>query len=792
MEIKQSWWFSATRLKKLIPLRWRRYDGKYRMRRARWLLLVALLGIVAFVGATYLKRKEAILADAPAAPPPLDSRLDSRSRGWLYTQNDGNKPKVIVRAANQRQIREPSVWELEGVELQLFRSGAAKYDLVKSAKAEFDLAAKTLYSDGEVDIVMAVPAEDEVPPGGRLLKIHTSGVHFASDTGRAVTDRAATFEFGQGSGSAVGAEYDPNLHELLLKSQVKLDWRGRTPDVMPLHVEGGEAIYREMESKVTLLQWTRLVRGTLQIDSGPSVVSLDKGIVKQAGTTAARGVMDDPGRRVDFAADNLTVDFGEAMTIETVHGTHNARLVSTADTTRTTVTGDRVDLAFQPSGHDSILTLAVAAGNSVAEAAPISRPGSDLPETRTLRSEVIRLGMRPGGKEIDRVETDGPGTLDFTPNRPEQPKRSLKGDRVWIAYGSSNHIQSFRSVNVTTRTDPPMNAARPSLPVITRSRDFVATFDPATHQLAHIEQETGFQYEEGERRARGNKATLDQASNKMILDGAARVWDPSGSATADRIDLDRTSGDYTATGHVATTREADKKASSSALLSNQEVTQARAQTMVSTNRGQHLHYEGNAVAWQGANRVEANQLDIDRSQRIMQAHGNVVSQLADRAGDSKSSDSSKTKEAKAKAGPPVFTVVRAQELHYAEETRLAQYRGGVTLTRPGLRQTSRDLDAYLNTAESDNSLDKAISNGAVTIVSTSLDPKEKRTRTGTGEHAEYYVAEQKVILEGGSPLLVDSKKGKTAGRQLTWWANNDRLLVDGEEKQPVVTTVRKK
>lgn len=763
------------------------------MRRARWLLLVALVVILASVGATYLKRKEAILSDAPAAPPPLDSRLDGRSKGWLYTQNDGNKPRVIVRAANQRQIREPSVWELEGVELQLFRQEATKYDLVKSAKAEFDLAAKTLYSDGEVDIIMAVPAEDETPPGGRLLKIHTSGVHFASDTGKAVTDSLATFEFGQGSGSAVGAEYDPNLHELLLKSQVKLNWRGRTPDVMPLHIEGGEAIYREMESRVTLLGWTKLSRGTLQIDSGPSVVSLEKGVVKHAGTSAARGVMDDPGRRVDFAADDLSVNFGDGMTVEFVQGRNNARLISTADTARTTVTGDRVDLAFTPSGHDSVLTLAVAAGNSVAEAAPIARPGADLAETRTLHSEVIRLGMRPGGKEIDRVETDGPGTLDFTPNRPEQSRRSLKGDRIWIAYGASNHIQSFRSVNVTTRTDSPANAARPTPPVTTRSRDFVASFDPSTNQLARIEQETGFQYEEGERQARGNKATLDQVGNKMMLDGGARVWDPSGSATADRIELDRKSGDYTATGHVATTREADKKGSSSAMLSNQEVLQARAQTMVSTNRGQHLHYEGSAVAWQGANRVEANSIDIDRAQRVMEAHGNVMSQFADRTSDSsKSPAASKSKDAKSKAGPSIFTLVRAQDLRYAEETRLAQYRGGVTLTRPGLRETSRDLDAYLNQADEESSLDKAIANGAVTIVSTPLDPKEKRTRTGTGEHAEYFASEQKVILEGGAPLLIDSKKGRTTGRQLTWWSNNDRLLVDGEEKQPVVTTVRKK
>ena len=47
--------------------------------------------------------------------------------------------------------------------------------------------------------------------------------------------------------------------------------------------------------------------------------------------------------------------------------------------------------------------------------------------------------------------------------------------------------------------------------------------------------------------------------------------------------------------------------------------------------------------------------------------------------------------------------------------------------------------------DSSSTLDKAFADGAVKIVSTA----EKRTRTGTCEHAEYYTAEQKVIMNGG-------------------------------------------
>jgi lipopolysaccharide export system protein LptA len=98
----------------------------------------------------------------------------------------------------------------------------------------------------------------------------------------------------------------------------------------------------------------------------------------------------------------------------------------------------------------------------------------------------------------------------------------------------------------------------------------------------------------------------------------------------------------------------------------------------------------------------------------------------------------------------------------------------------------------LKPADSDSSLDKALADGAVKIVSTSAAGKTTRTRTGTSEHAEYYADEQKVILQKGRPLLVDSVKGNTAAQQLTWWANNDRLVGEGGDSKPAEGTIRKK
>ena len=749
------------------------------MRRSRWLILAAILGIVYFVAATYFKRKETLAKDAPAAPAPLETGIDGRANDWVYTQSDGTLPRVTVRAKSFRQVKAPSVMELDGVQLQLYHKDGRRFDLVKSDKAQFDIAAKTLYSDGDVEISMGM-AED-APPHGRIVKIRSSGVRFASDTGKASTDRAATFEFDQGGGSATGAEYDPSTRQLHLLSRVSLDWRGKTRGSKPMHIEAGEAFYREAESKVVLQPWSKLTRDTLHMEAGASLVTLEQGAVRHVDAQAARGAQDAPGRKVEFAADQMAVQLGDKMLVEKIKGQRNGKLVSTAAALRTTVTADALDLDFDTASGDSELSTAMATGKSVAEAQPLPRPGELLADTRVLRSDVIHLKMREGGREIESVETGGPGTVDFLPNRPDQPKRWMKGDRIWIAYGSDNRIQSFRSVNAFTRTEKPGRPLPPAL--LTDSKEILASFDPKTSELARLEQKTDFHYQEGDRRATAARATLDQASDVMTLDGSARVWDLTGSATADRIVMNQKSGDFEAQGRVATTRMPDQKgASSSGMLSNSDVMQARAQRMTSAGNNQKIHYEGSAVVWQGANRVEADSVDIDRTRQVFEAHGKVVSQLIDKTKETP--DGAKPKP----AGGPVFTVVRASDLVYTDQTRIAHYQGGVAMTRPGLTVNGKEIRAYLKDADADSSLDKAFADGAVKIVSTA----EKRTRTGTSDHAEYYADDQKVFLDGGNPLLVDSLTGQTRGQQLTWWANNDRLLVNGADHQPADSLLRKK
>ena len=760
------------------------------MRRTRWLVLAAISFLLIAVGMSYFGRVTLQRKEARKPPRPLLPGIEGTAERWHYRKSNGPKPVAEISAGRVRMIKEPSKYQLDDVELHLFHKDGGEYDQIKSARAEFDIASGIMFSGGEVEIVRGVKADE--PPNGRLLKIRSSGVTFDTTTGHASTDRPASFTFDQGYGSSIGADYDPQARELHLKGRVELHWKGKSPGKEML-VESGEAYYKERDAKVFLMPWSRLKRDTLTLDAGPAVVALNDGVIRQVDTGQAHGIQDDPDRKVEYAADILRAELNEDGVITKIVGDRNARLVETAATAVTTVTSDRVALDFDASTKDSTLKEAVATGHAVVNSRPVPHPGAQPAETRILKSEAIDLRMRPGGQEIDQVDTRTPAQVEFIPNRPDQPHRWMTGDQVTIRYGSENQIDSFHSVNVTTRTEyasrtvtGPDGKKHPAPPALTWSAEMAAKFDPKTSQLSNLDQSGNFRYQEGDRRSVADRAILDQSTNVITLLKQARVWDPSGSASADKIVMNQKTGDFTAEGHVSSTRMPDKQGASSAMLSSEDPMQAKAARMVSTNKNLLIRYDGGAVAWQGANRVQADHIEIDRDEGVLKAHGHVISQFVDKPKDDSAAGSAPGA-ATIPPQAPVFTLVKAGDLEYTEDDRVALYSGGVVLNRPGMTVKANRIRAFLNDADSDedSSLNHAIADGAVEIVQAT----PQRTRTGRSEHAEYYADVQKVILEKGAPEMVDSVKGSTRGMQLTYYANDDRLVVNGQEAKPASSII---
>jgi lipopolysaccharide export system protein LptA len=747
------------------------------MRGARWLLLLAIFAILGWLGFTYRTQRREIEQQAPARPDMLPVDIAGKAADWHVVKSDPEGKKIVeIWARNFKQEKDSSRMELEGVRLNLFHQKTNQFDRVESPFATYQPKDDKLYSDGKVLITLAVPTEGE--PTHRLVSISTSGVAFDTKTAKTSTDRAADFTFQNGTGKCVGAVYDPNTRELQMNSSVELHLDARGPKGKPMKLESGQLIYKEASSQILLFPWARLTRDTSVTEGADTIVTLKEGAIQLVETQKAKGVDMDPKRHVEYSADHLIVHYSDAGDVDKVTGERNARLVSSTEYARTTTTTDRVDLDFDGKNHETTLKTALAHGHAVVESKPIAAPaGEQLPDTRVLRSEAIEMKMRPGGREIEAVETQAPGHLEFLPNHPGPRRRQMDGERLYITYGQRNMVRSFRSVNVETRSDPAKPTDSPSQ---TWSKNLEADFDPKTGQMVQMRQWDDFRYVEGTRKAVAKKATLEQDNNRITLETAARVWDPTGSTSADVIHLDQQSGNFTAEGHVSTSRQ-EKQKTKSDLLSGDEPVQATAQRMVSSDHNSFIRYEGKADMWQGASRIRADRIEIDRNAQRLVAVGGVETQLREKEKDKKDGAAKPN-------GPPIFTIVKAGNLIYTDNDRLAYYTGGAILTRPNLRVKSLELRSFLSEAGSDNSLERSYADGKVEIQQTS----PTRTRTGTSEHAEYYTAEDKIILRGGSPGLVDSLKGNTHGAELTYFASDDRLFVNGAPEQPAQSRIRRK
>ncbi len=761
------------------------------LRSTRGLLLLALVLMLGAVGATYFRQKRRLAKREPRPPASLPFNKELEATTWVWRKDEATHGMVEVRAKRFSQLKAPSLVEIEDVEVLVYKNEGKDLDRVRTAKAQFDDDKGTLYSDAPVDIELGLSVEG--PPHGHQLKIHSSGVTHEAKTGKAYTALAANFEFDEGDGKAVGASYDPALGKLEMNTQVELHWRGKDPKSEPMKIETGQATYLEKDAYVLLGPWSRLTRGTTVVEAGEAVVTLnDEGTIDTVEATLAHGTDNQPGRQLQYSAGRLNMKLTSKGEVEKISGEPDARLLSVTDAARTNVSCYRVDLDFDASLPGGPLKQAVTSGNTVLEAVPLPRPGVETPETKVLRTDRATLKMRPDGKELDTVESATQSHLEFVPNRAGQRHRTLDSSSLFVAYGADNVIQWFRAENAATRTDPePAPAAKPGEkakkpgdPVLTRSKNLKADFDKSG-ELARIEQSGDFTYQEGERHARANRGILEQARNTITLDQNARMWDGSGTTSADHILMDQKSGDVQADGNVVSTRMPDRQGTSSAMLSNDEPIEATAARMRTSGRNHQFHYEGQAVAWQGSNRIWAEAIDIDRTERRLSANGHVRTRFVEKAKKEGGGAAKSDGAPKPPPQAPAFVTVEAGALVYTEADRVAHYTGGSHMVRPGMDVKGAEIRAFLNDAKADSSLDHAIADGQVAVVRTELD----RTLTGTGEHCEYYAKDERILMKGGHPVLVDSVRGTTKGQELTYYVDDDKLIVNGAPKDLVTTRI---
>jgi LPS export ABC transporter protein LptC len=736
--------------------------------------LLALLFLVLLVatGAVYYYQRLAAEANATAPPAKLPPHLRGTADRWQWAHTVDGKPVVQVSAREYRMVESPSRVELEDVELRIFGQNQDQYDRVRSKRADVDTQSRTMYSDGEVEITMHVPSNGDPMPE-RPLVIRSSKVHFETDTGIARTEQPAFFEFAEGFGESVGAVYNPQTKQVHLLQDVVFHFSQDHDAENATRVSASSALYLEGESRIDLQGPTQLCRDTLQIDAGDAKLHLTEGTIRAIHAREVRGRDQEPGRKLAFGGDQVDLNYRADGSLHEIVSHTGSYLDSESPTALTKARSRFMHLFFREGTEDPILEKSFSRGAARLESIPAGEAASRQGR-RMLESEEIEVQMRPSGSEADVLLTHAPGVLQFFPASDEDRHRTLRAERMTMRYGDANRLQHFRAASTTTESQPAIASVKKArvakqpapAPLRTWAKDLEAEFVPETGEMAWMRQWGNFRFEEGLRKGIAHSAMLHQKEDYQLLEQNARVWDEGGSLQADRIRIQQPSGELLAEGSVVSTQmpEEKPKEGEARLPGGQQALLATAAKMTTRNQNQWIRYEGNVHLWQGANRLHSRVATIDREKQTLEAEGEVFSQIEEAA-----------PEGAGELAKPTYTLVHSNHLLYREEGKLATYTGKVRMRRSGLSVDSASLRMVLaEDKDGQTQLDKSFADGDVRI----LMREAETVRRGGSEHAEYYPDLAKMVLYGGEPFFEDQQQGATRGKRLTYFSNEDRLIVE--------------
>jgi len=321
--------------------------------------------------------------------------------------------------------------------------------------------------------------------------------------------------------------------------------------------------------------------------------------------------------------------------------------------------------------------------------------------------------------------------------------------------------------------------------------------------ISSLEQEGDFHYQEvrsaaeaggapamaGERNraAWANRGRYTPADENLVLAGSPRITEGGMTTTAERVVLNRRSGEAVAEGEVKTTYSELKPEAGVGPLATSEPIHVTAQSMRARQAGGTAIYSGGARLWQGANTVQAPLIEFDR------IHRTVVARGSDGTPTHGANRVSTVFVERDKAGKTTPINVTARRLTYSGAESKASFDGEVMVRGGDGSITARQMDIYLQSSDQSKTapsspsatpsqVERVVARGSVVL--------QHPQRRATGEQLTYVIATGTFTLTGGPPSIFDAEHGKTTGDSLTFYSRDDRVLVESKGMVPTVTQTR--
>ncbi len=405
-------------------------------------------------------------------------------------------------------------------------------------------------------------------------------------------------------------------------------------------------------------------------------------------------------------------------------------------------------------------------------------PGQGAAEPgRSLTASSLSMRYSQTGESLEFGNASGGVTLEALPKPgvAGTELRRLQCDRTDFSfYPGSNRLRLLTGdghVQVRYRSEAAGAKGQPE-EFQTSSTTIRAQFREADSGVEEITQAGGFVYQDGTRIATSGTCDFSAATEKLVLRDHPSVNETDYSASGEEIEHDRK-------GKVLTIRRNVRSVLKSASGKDQGFMTGTADTssptvitsdeMLYWKDEDKAQYTGHVHLLSAMSQLEAHSLLVLSKGERVDAEGEVK-HLILKFGDLSQGNRAKEtqlypakKDDKAKVSGPVL--IRSDQLQYVRAKNTIHYTHNVSLDSADAKIWAEAMDVFLDSEG--RKVERAKATGDLRITQPGREVK--------GQEGEYFLAEGKFVVTGQPAVLVDSVKGSSSARQLTFYTADDRI-----------------
>ena len=773
-------------------------------RYARW-AAIAAAAVALSVAGVYAEREIRVARARRAAPAMLPAEVQQQSANFSLSDSDVQGHTLFtIRASHATQFKDENRALLQDVWISIYGRDQSRNDNIRTPECSYEPLTGNVRCQKEVqiDLESASPAGSKVPADAMHIK--TSNLSFNKNTGEASTPAPAEFQFSGGSGSGVGITYSSNESTIRVEHEIQFQMEAseRTGG-LPVSATGSSFTVRRND-RVAVLDGPDVVsQGDRKLSAGIISISLDENF-------HAQHILIEGNPEIRAAEGNLTF----SATADKFEGFMSRdgwvqRIVAdgkVAGSRQSDAGTDRFQAAhaeFAMLPWHNLLKDMTATGGVIAS----SQQGKD---SRLLKTDALRVTFsatqgaenagRTGGKysaekqRIDAMETLAPATLQSNSGDEATEVHAQKIAAQFDGSGRLAKLQGHSGVTVRRQNGntPSQTSSSSELAVIFAKGGNWDTLD-----------ETGsVRFEQADRRASAAQAKVSRAGDTISLDGNPEFSDAMSRTAAGTVTIDQKSNMVHAAGGVVTTYSPATSAAKGSVKQGSAFNFGSGSAHVSADAISgsvatgDIVYAGHARLWQGESLLEADQIEVWRDDKKLQATGHVVAVFPQAAAPFAASLGSRpATPKKSQVGTTLWTV-RAPSMTYWDDQGKAHLEGGVAASSLQGSLTARSLDLFLSAPASTpnvppSTVDSAAGRQLNRVLAEGDVVVRQGDRQGTAQQGEYTAAEEKFVLSGGQPTLIDNASSDTTtGRSLTFFVANDTILIGSQEGSRTMTKHR--